>query len=84
VAAVAFLIEAGAGDVDLGAGVAERLAALGVTSLALYRDGDTLCVVLEGWAFHPSSSDAAADAIGVEPGARTLRPVMKTALRATG
>ena len=81
-ARVAFLIEAGDGDVDLTAAVADRLARLGVTDLALYRDRQTLCVVLEGWAFDPSSSAAAASVIGANPPARMLRPVMQTALRA--
>lgn len=79
---VAFLVDAADGDVELGSVVADRLASLGVTNLALYRDGDTLCLVLEGWAFDPSSSAAAASAIGLEPETRTLRPVMQSALRA--
>ena len=82
-ATVAFLIDAAHGDVDLGPAVADRLTGLGVTSLALYRDGEALCLVLEGWAFDPSSSSAAASAIGIEPAARTLRPVMQTELRTT-
>jgi hypothetical protein len=81
-ATVAFLIDAAHGDMDLGPAVADRLTGLGITSLALYRDGDTLCLVLDGWAFDPSSSAAAASAIGIEPDARTLRPIMHTALRA--
>lgn len=83
-AAVAFLIDASQGDVDLGPAVADQLASLGITNLALYRDRQMLCLVLEGWSFDPSSSPAAASAIGVEPVARLLRPVMQAALRATG
>lgn len=83
-AAIAFLIDAARRDVDLGPAVADRLARLGVTSLALYRDRETLCLVLDGWSFDPSSSAEAATAIGVEPDARLLRPVMQTALRPTG
>jgi hypothetical protein len=83
-AAVAFLIDAGRRDVDLGPAVADRLARLGITSLALYRDEETLCLVLEGWSFDPSSTASAASAIGLEPEVRLLRPVMETALRATG
>ena len=79
---VAFLVHAADGDVELGSAVAGRLASLGVTNLAVYRDGDILCLVLEGWAFDPSSSAAAASAIGLEPEARTLRPVIQSALRA--
>lgn len=81
-ATVAFLIDEARGTVDLGPQVADRLAGMGVTSIALYRDGGTLCLVLDGWTFDASSSAAAASAIGVAPAARTLRPVMQTALRA--
>jgi hypothetical protein len=84
VTTIAYLIDAAHGELDLGPAVADRLASLGVTSLVLYRDDQTLCVVLEGWAFDPSSSAAAASLIGAEPTARTLRPVMQTALRASG
>jgi hypothetical protein len=83
VTTVAFLIDAtGQTPVDLGPAVAEALASLGVTGLAVYRDPKTVCVVLEGWAFDASSSTAAAAIIGFAPDARTLRPVMRTALRA--
>lgn len=82
-AKVAFLIEAGDGDVDLTSAVADQLAGLGVTDVALFRDRETLCVVLEGWAFDPSSSATAASVIGAKPPARTLRPIMQTALRAS-
>ncbi|HJR87652.1 MAG TPA: hypothetical protein VJ930_08365 [Acidimicrobiia bacterium] len=52
--------------------------------MSLFRDRDVVCVVLEGWAFDPSSStDAAAAAIGADANTRTLRPLMQTALRAT-
>lgn len=82
-ATVAFLIDAERASVDLGPSVADALSRLGVTSLALYRDADTVCLVLDGWAFDPSSSPDAALAIGFEPNTRLLRPVMQTALRAT-
>lgn len=82
-AAVAFLIDAARPDVDLGPAVAERLARLGVTTLALYRDRLTLCLVVEGWSFDASSANDAAVAIGVEGSARLLAPVMQTAIRST-
>ena len=47
-ATVAFLVDVGADDVDLGPAVAERLASLGVTSVALYRDRETLCLSHRG------------------------------------
>ena len=43
----------------VGPGVAERLAALGVTSLSLLRDPDGIGIVLEGWAFDPARIDEA-------------------------
>jgi hypothetical protein len=83
-ATVAFLVRADAPDVALGPAVAEQLARLGVTNVALFRDRETVCVVLEGWAFDASAStEAAAAAIGIGIGLQTLRPVMQTALRAT-
>lgn len=81
-ATVAFLIDRRRTSVELGPGVADALSRLGVTSLALYRDADAVCLVLDGWAFDASSSSEAARAMGVDPGARVLRPVMQTALRA--
>lgn len=80
-ATVAFLIEANPGRIDLGPAAAEALSRLGVTNLAVYRDGETVCLVIEGWAFDASSSAEAAEAIGFAPPARLLRPVMQSALR---
>jgi hypothetical protein len=82
-AKVAFLVDAAHADVDLTPAAADRLAGLGVTSLEVFRDRETLCLVLDGWAFDSSAAPAAASVIGVEPRARTLHPVMQTALRAT-
>jgi len=81
-ATVAFLVNGNAPEVTLGPAVAEQLARLGVTNVALYRDRETVCVVLEGWAFDDSAStEAAAAAIGTGAGVQTLRPIMQTALR---
>jgi hypothetical protein len=82
VATVAFLIDSDRATVDLGPAVTDTLTRLGVTSLAIYRDAATVCLVLDGWAFDASSSADAAHAIGFEPNTRVLRPVMQTALRA--
>ncbi len=58
------------------------LARLGVTNVALLRDGQAVGIVLEGWSFDPAhSSDAAAEAVGVK-GARTLHPVLQVAVSA--
>lgn len=50
---------ADAGEPVVGPGVAERLAALGVTRISLLRDPDGIGVVLEGWAFDPARIDEA-------------------------
>ena len=57
-----------------------ELARLGVTNVALLRDGQALGIVLEGWAFDPKrSSRAAAEALGART-ARTLHPVLQMAV----
>jgi hypothetical protein len=69
-------------DVTVGPETAERLAALGVSSVSLVRDDESVGVVLEGWAFDPTTS--AADAMSIVGGAnatgRTLRPVLHLAV----
>jgi hypothetical protein len=58
-----------------------ELARLGVTSVALVRDEQTVAIVLEGWLFDPvHSAEAAAEAAGVAHRARALRPVMQLAV----
>jgi len=80
-AMVAFLVEHDP-EVMLRPAVADRLSRLGVTSVSLLRDGDVVCVVLEGWAFDPvSSTEAAAVAIGADASSRIFRPVIQSALR---
>jgi hypothetical protein len=60
-----------------------ELARLGVTNLALVRDGETVGIVLDGWLFDPAgSAEAAALAIGA--GGRTLHPVLHMAVSAMG
>lgn len=79
---VAFLIS-GDHDVAFGPATAEKLARLGVTSASMLRDADTVCLVLEGWAFDGAGSAAdAASALGDDLPIRTLHPVMQTALGA--
>ncbi|MBA2383009.1 MAG: hypothetical protein H0V73_12945 [Chloroflexi bacterium] len=48
-----------AGEPVVGPGVADRLAALGVTHVSLLRDPDGIGIVLEGWAFDPARIDEA-------------------------
>ena len=80
---VAFLVtgEAQAGDIK--PAVANELARLGVTSVAVLRDREGICVVIDGWAFDVGrSTAAAARALGADPAtSRTLHPVIQSALR---
>jgi len=61
--------------------VVEKLARLGVTSIAVVRDSETVGVVLEGWLFDPArSAGAAASAVGATARARALHPVLQMAV----
>lgn len=81
-ATVAFLVNGDPSAAMLGPVVADRLARLGVTSVTVLRDGDAACVVLDGWAFDPDvSSAAAARAIGADASSRTFHAVMQSAVR---
>ena len=61
--------------------VVKELARLGVTSVAVVRDSDSIGVVLEGWLFDPArSAGAAARAIGGNGRARVLHPVLQMAV----
>jgi hypothetical protein len=80
VATVAFLVTDEHADLTLGPAVAEQLVRLGISDVALFRDRETVCVVLDGWAFDPTQSgEAAAAALG--GGVRVLHPVMRSALQ---
>lgn len=59
----------------------DKLARLGVTSVALVRDEGTVGIVLEGWLFDPArSAGAAAEALGAASGVRTLHPLLHLAV----
>ncbi len=65
-------------DLRIGSAQASQLAALGVTSLALMRDDESVGVVLDGWAFDPArSARAAAAVLGAEPQCRILLSVLE-------
>lgn len=71
---------AGAG-VRIGSAEAAKLAALGVTNVALLRDAETVAIVLEGWAFNPARSwRAAAAALGDASTCRVLQPALDVAV----
>jgi len=59
------------------------LARLGVTTVSLARDEETIAVIVDGWAFDPTSDDAVLAALGAgAAGARTLQPLMQMAVSA--
>jgi hypothetical protein len=59
------------------------LARLGVTSVSLLRDKQTIGLVLEGWAFDSArAGEAARAAAGAREGLRTLEPLMQMAVSA--
>jgi hypothetical protein len=62
----------------------EKLAGLGVTSIALLRDDSLAGLVLEGWAFHAGDASRAAHAVaGVGKDVRMLHPLAHTAVSST-
>ena len=83
-ATMVVLIETDAADVSLDAQTIGQLAELGVTNLALVRDGRTVGMVLEGWAFDPEAS--AGEAVSLLGGSaghtRVLRPVAEIGVSA--
>jgi len=67
--------------VRIGSADATRLAALGVTNVALLRDGELVGMVLEGWAFGPvSSAEEIAGLVGGEAECRVLLPALDVAV----
>jgi hypothetical protein len=64
-------------------GALEELARLGVTNVALLRDGSTAGLVLEGWAFAVEAAPQAACAVaGACDDVRTLHPLAQMAVSA--
>lgn len=59
-AMVMLLVEGAGDDVAISAGMADDLARLGITNIAICRDRETVGIVLEGWAFDVTTADAAA------------------------
>ena len=70
------LVLPGRSDVSVGPEAAARLARFGIGHAALLGDEGSVAVVLEGWAFDPERSAAAAAEV-IAPGEayRILRPV---------
>ncbi|MGH2752232.1 MAG: hypothetical protein ACRDK3_15385 [Actinomycetota bacterium] len=60
---VVILMSGDAGEVSLDAHALATVAHLGITSLALFRDGGTLALVADGWAFDAANSQQAVEAL---------------------
>jgi len=61
----------------------EKLARLGITSVALLRDTSLAGLVLEGWAFDPRDAPQAVCAVaGAREDVRTLEPLAQMAVSA--
>ncbi len=76
---VVLLLRGSPEQVALGPRSAAALAALGITSVALVRDEETVGVVLEGWAFDASRAGEAATAVGARS-ATTLTTLAQMAV----
>jgi hypothetical protein len=75
------LVESAGDEVAISAGLADDLARLGITNVAICRDGETVGIVLEGWAFDATTADAAARSLIQPPQVgRVLLPVIRFAV----
>lgn len=73
------------GELALGADALDQLARLGVTTVALAGDEQTVAVVLDGWAFDAVGSAAAVtEALAAEGPARVLAPLAEMSVSAYG
>jgi hypothetical protein len=79
VAIVVVLVPASEGEPSLRPAAIARLAELGITSVAVVGDQETVGLVVEGWAFDPArSTGAVVDALaGSASRARALHPVLE-------
>jgi hypothetical protein len=84
VAKALLLWDASAG-IRIGSTEAARLAELGVTSVTLLCDADTVAVALDGWAFSPARSAwAAAAVLGDDSTCRVLQPALDVSVSNAG
>lgn len=79
------LLPASEGEPSLRPAAVSKLAGLGVTSVAVVCDDETVGLVIEGWAFDPlRSADAAVSAVaGSTSRARMLHPLLELAVSAS-
>jgi hypothetical protein len=83
VATMVVLLDHNNGEFCLRQQVVEKLARLGVTSVAVVASQQTVGIILEGWLFDPArSAGAAAAAVGAPSGAAVLHPILQAAVSA--
>ena len=82
-ATMVVLLDHANGEFCLRPQAAQALAGLGVTSVAVVGNQQTVGIILEGWLFDPArSAGAAAAAVGAPPGAPVLYPILQAAISA--
>ena len=80
-ALLVLIASSGQSDISLRPSAVEMLARLGVTSISLAQDNETVVVILEGWSLDTRQYEQAADALGAV-GARPLQPIVQMAVAA--
>jgi hypothetical protein len=77
------LLDHNNGEFCLHQQAAGKLAELGITSIAVVGNDQTVGIILEGWLFDPArSAGAAAAAVGAPSGAPVLHPILQAAVSA--
>ena len=64
-------------EVSVSASMSEGLARLGVSRLEMLREANTTAIVLEGWAFEPTSANGIGSTLAPGIEVRTLLPLMR-------
>lgn len=83
-AIVLLVLDVADGSFVLGHQAGRELARLGVTRVAVMQDGATVGVLVEGWAFDPTSTTRAIDALDALGGRpRVLLPVLDVSVSGT-
>jgi hypothetical protein len=82
-AMVVLLLRDGGADLSVGPQALAQLASLGITNVAVLRDGESFVIVLDGWSFDVGSAAAAATAVaGPGNATKTFHPIAQTAVSA--
>ena len=80
-ALLVLIAPSGQSDISLRPSAVEMLARLGVTSISLAQDSETVVVILEGWSLDTRQHEQAAAALGALD-ARPLQPIVQMAVSA--